>query len=77
MGRAKPRTCELFVLSRAGLLPFGVCGLPLVLIEGNEVGGVPVLVGFVDERCFCEEARHVLVYALHVNYGDTKGVTAS
>ena len=31
-----------------------------------EVDGVPVLVGFVDERCFCEEARHVLVFALHV-----------
>lgn len=60
------RTCGLFVLSRAGLLPFGVCGLPLVLVEGDEVECVPVVVGFVDERCFCEEARHVLVYALHV-----------
>lgn len=41
------------------------CGLPLVLVEGDEAEGFPVLVGFVDERCFCEEARHV-AYALNV-----------
>ena len=61
-----PRTCELFVLSRAGLLPFGACGLPLVLVEGDEVECVPVAVHFVCEGSFCEEARLVLVFALHV-----------
>ena len=66
VGRVMPRTCELFVLSRAGHLPFGVCGLPLVLVEGDEVECVPVVVGFMSEGSFCEEARFVLVFALHV-----------
>lgn len=51
---------------RAGLLPFGVCGLPLVLVVGDEVEAGPVLVDFVSERCLGEEARLVLVYTLHV-----------
>ena len=77
VGRVMPRMCELFVISRAGLLPFGVCGLPLVLVESDEVEGVPVVVGFMSEGSFCEESRLALAFALHVNYGDTKDVTAS
>lgn len=65
------------MLARAGLLPFGACGLPLVLIEGDEVEGIPVLENLVSERGLSEEARLALVFALHVNYGDTKDVTAS
>ena len=51
------------------------CGLPViarilwlkfVLVEGDEVDGVPVLVDFVGERCLSEEARLVLVCAFHV-----------
>lgn len=61
-----PRTCELFVLSCAGRLPFGVCGLPLVLVESDGVEGVPVVVGFMSEGGFCEEARFVLVFVLRV-----------
>ena len=42
------------------------CGLPLVLVEGNEVEGIPVLVDFVTERRLSEEARLILILAFHV-----------
>ena len=43
-----------------------VLWLKFVLVEGNEVDGVPVLVDFVNERCLSEEARLVVVFASHV-----------
>lgn len=43
-----------------------VLWLQFVLVEGNEVEGIPVLVDFVSERCLSEEARLVVVFALHV-----------
>lgn len=39
---------------------------PITLIEGNETEGIPIVVGFVGERLLSEEARLVLVFALHV-----------
>ena len=40
--------------------------LPLVLVEGDEVEGVPVFENLVSECCLGEEARLVLVFALHI-----------
>ena len=72
-----PRTRDLFVLTCVGRFPFVACGLPLVTVVGDEVEGIPVLVDFVSECCLSEEAWLVVIFALHVNYGDTKDVTAS
>lgn len=42
-----------------------VCGLPLVLVEGDEVEGVPIVVEFMCECSLSEKAR-LVAYALNV-----------